>query len=112
MEQWGRIAAGQTIDARSQYSRSLLRLKSQHLTLTAVFLVHLFITNGLVSGMDIKLFQSITQLLRQQFPNATDDFLLEQARQMYEQELQRQQQQQQSFQHRIEKIEEKYRNLR
>ncbi len=39
--------------------------------------------------MDTNLFNRIAQTLKQQFPKASHEFLMEQARQMYETEMQR-----------------------
>jgi hypothetical protein len=39
--------------------------------------------------MNIRLFNRIAQALKQQFPNASHESLIEQARQMYEIEMQR-----------------------
>jgi hypothetical protein len=39
--------------------------------------------------MNADLFRKITKTLKQQFPNATDEFLMQQAREMYEAEMQR-----------------------
>ncbi|MEG3929512.1 MULTISPECIES: hypothetical protein [unclassified Microcoleus] len=39
--------------------------------------------------MNTDLFRKITQTLKQQFPKANDEFLMQQAREMYESEMQR-----------------------
>ncbi|HEY9906582.1 MAG TPA: hypothetical protein V6D18_03100 [Thermosynechococcaceae cyanobacterium] len=39
--------------------------------------------------MNIDLFNKIAQMLKQQFPKASHDLLMQQARQMYEAEMQR-----------------------
>jgi hypothetical protein len=39
--------------------------------------------------MNTDLFNKITKTLKQQFPNAPDEFLMQQAREMYEAEMQR-----------------------
>ena len=39
--------------------------------------------------MHTDLFRKITTTLKQQFPNAPDEFLMQQAREMYEAEMQR-----------------------
>ena len=39
--------------------------------------------------MNADLFRKITKTLKQQFPNAPDEFLMQQAREMYEAEMQR-----------------------
>ncbi|NJK73159.1 MAG: hypothetical protein HC849_33060 [Oscillatoriales cyanobacterium RU_3_3] len=39
--------------------------------------------------MDTDLFRKIAQTLKEQFPKANDEFLMQQAREMYETEMQR-----------------------
>lgn len=56
--------------------------------------------------MNADLFRKITQTLKQQFPKASDEFLMQQAREMYEAEMQRR-----SKLSKVEQLSAKYRDI-